>query len=741
MSDPIKNFTIPAVNPKPKIEDPLAIINAHKKSIEDEEMELLLRLQRIKAEKAELIRQQQETAKKIESEKEISIKVTALSGGIILIKNGYREDLIELLRNVPGRIYRGEGENGIPVGEWNSFLRAIDQQLKNVKIEYLKDTKNQINNHLNAPVWLVELEKRHLKLTPGPDYNTRDIMNVPGYNWNPEKRHFTVPLSEAWRLFESLEKVEGVLWTDEARDFTIKQVEMRGKLDAIALAKDWDYDVDLKNGIQLRPFQKVGCAFIEATGGKALLAYQMGLGKTFISLAYAIKNKYRTVIICPASLKNNWSREIYRLSGESPEILFGSSPSNFDIVNMLTSKKQFTIINYDIAGRRIEYDDVTKDQEGYEHINHKVKFPWIDLINMSKPDLVICDESHYIKNTDSGRSQGVRQITAPRIIHMTGTPVLNRPGELWPMLTMLSPETFPAEETFIKQYTYDGKSAKNVNELKDALKPIMIRRKQSDVVDDMPPLNRITEYHELSGKARKLYDKVMNGVYESIAAYSSSGESGGESSITSILARIQRLKMVCAIDKVDRTAELATELYDSASDDENLKHKKVLIFTQYKAVAFAIAQRLGNEALCFVSRGQNDFITADNNERDRLVQQFQTDESIHYLVVTEKTAKEGHNITQAGFVVFNDLFWTPAGHEQGEGRAYMRIGDPHGIDSYYTITDMNGDSIEEWIWELLQRKMNVIEQTVEGVESSRDTSIAMELINKMRNSMWTTKRR
>jgi SNF2 family DNA or RNA helicase len=323
---------------------------------------------------------------------------------------------------------------------------------------------------------------------------------------------------------------------------------------------------------------------------------------------------------------------------------------------------------------------------------------------------------------------------------MTGTPVLNRPGELWPILNMISPETFPSEETFIKQYTYDKKTARNVEELKEVLKPIMIRRKQSDVVDELPPLNRIEEYHELSKKAMKLYQKILEGIYDLLmeAEVNRYAYEGQEKLVINVLAKIMYLKRVCAIDKVERTADLATEIHESASED---KHNKVLIFSQFKAVAFAIHQRLGHESLCFVSPGGADgFTTADVNERDRIVQQFQNDSAYKYLVVTEKSAKEGHNITEAGHVIFNDLFWTPAAHDQGEGRAYMRINDPHGIDSYYLITDMNGDSIEEWIWQLLALKTDVINQTVEGVEASRDVSVASELIQKLKDSMYTRRK-
>lgn len=728
--------------PSPELMIPISIENNDNEDLDSLEAQLRESLRLVAEKKAAKERERLEKERIEKESRPLTLLVKSFSGAMVLVSGGWREDVLEIWKSVPGRMFRGNQENAIPVGKWSETLEKL-RKLENVTITFAEGVEEQIDFHLNQPIWFVELEKRNIKLTPGPRANTYDVNQIPGIEWQAAKyptghKWFHLPLSEAWNLFSKLEKIEGVLWTDEAKQFTIAQVEARQKLDEIALATEMPYDAGFLGGYKLRPFQGVGCNFIEATGGKALLAYEMGLGKTPMSLAYAWKNKFRTVIICPASLKSNWVRQIKKFTGENANVFIGGEPTKHDLVEMLTSPSIFSVINYDIIGRKLEYNEVKQDKEGYDHEEHKVRYLWVDAINMSKPDLIIFDESHYIKNTDSNRSIASRKLDCPRILHMTGTPVLNRPGELWPLLTMLAPETFPAEETFIKQYTIDGKRAKNVEQLREALKPIMIRRKHSDVRKDMPPLNRITEYHELGEKARKLYKKVLQGIYEKIAAYDARGRGGDEVSVTNILAQIQRLKQICAIDKIDRTTELATELHYSASEE---RHNKVLIFSQYKGPAFAISQRLGHEALSFISRGANDFITADNIERDRLVQQFQNDPSIKYLVVTEKTAREGHDITEAGFVIFNDLFWTPANHEQGEGRAYMRENDPHGISSYYLITDSQGGfNIEEDIWELLTLKTDIINQTVEGVEGSRDVSIATALIQKMRDSMWNRQR-
>lgn len=713
------------------------------KSLEDEERELMLKLEQIrKARHEEQERKNKaalEEARKKQLEKPVTIRAITFSGAMIVTESDYREDVIELFRNTPGRSYRGSKENMIPLAMWNQFVENAER-LENVTVTISSDIKKELEWHLNAPIWLVKLDgnKRWLLCQYGPRANHNPMYAIPGAELKSPERMWRVPISEGWKLFQTLEHIEGVVYEQEVQDMLADQIQRRASLDKIAKMERGEkyLDFDFERGMKLRPFQEVGAEFIEAAGGRVIVADEMGLGKTWQALAYAIKNGLRVMVVCPASLKPNWAREVFKLSGEKAVVLQGAEPTQYDLIKFITEPPKYSIINYDIIGRVTHVKKSRVDDEGYTHEEHQDRFLWVELINMSKPDVVIVDEGHYIKNVDSNRSQAVRQIKAPRIIFLTGTPVLNRPGELWPMLTMIAPEQFPAHETFLNQYTHDGKTARNVEELRTLMRPIMIRRLKKDVVQDLPPINRINEYHELSEKALKLYRKVEAGVYEAINEYSPNGVTGDAKAITNILAQIQRLKMVCAIDKANETADLAVELYESTEGD----YKKVIIFSQYKAVAFAIWQRLADDgALCFVKRTKSDFITVGNEERDKLVQQFQTDPEVKYLVVTEKTTKEGHNITAAGHVIFNDLFWTPAAHDQAEGRAYGRMSDSHSINSYYMITDMDGGSIEEWIMELLAGKMAMINEVVEGVEAGRDVSIAMALIEKMRGSMWTRK--
>lgn len=691
-----------------------------------EQAELLAQLEVIRAKK-----------KALELEKPVEIRMRRLAGAYVFITNTYRADILEELHATPGRQWREyDKENAIPVGNLAAFLERV-QKRPNVTIAYNKDVDTAIHDYLYAPAYTVSLESKGIHIKMNHQASSWPFQGVPGFSYNPEKKFFNIPLSEGWRFNEIISKgtIEGVVYTDDARDFILKQVENRLRLDAVALSEDAPEYTNIPglHGVTLRPFQRVGVKFFNLNGGSGLLADEMGLGKTLQAIAFSLVNNFRSLVICPASLKVNWTREILKFTDEKPYILQGTIPSNYDIAFIIANKPKFVIINYDIIGRSIDIDTEYKDTEGHTHKKRETKFPWIEVLNICGFDVAYLDEAHYIKNIDSGRSSGCRKLKIPRVIGITGTPVLNRPGEYWPILYLAAPETFPSYERFVNQYTYDKKTARNVDELRSLLKPLMIRRKKSEVVKELPAINRMDDAHELTTKARMLVDRIMAGIMDKLPEL---GQNPADrpAAIQNILVQIMRLKQVCAIDKVPGTCDLATRILDSSQEGE--PEKKVLLFSQFKPVAYAMKQMLGNEAIGFVRRTGNGFVTADAKLQQELIDEFQNNPAVKFLIVTEKTAKEGHNITKAQAVIFNDPFWTPAAHQQAEGRAYGRLSDLHPIDSYYRVAT---DSIDEWIQELLLAKLHMIDQVVEGVNADRavNDSIVTELLQKMKEGMWT----
>jgi SNF2 family DNA or RNA helicase len=474
-----------------------------------------------------------------------------------------------------------------------------------------------------------------------------------------------------------------------------------------------------------------------------LINDQMGLGKSPQSIAvhnylapkHNAKNpkrQFRTLTICPAQLRANWVRQWRKFSNIQPNQLVSTDANEPELISILAEDHPVTIIAYDTFSRTA--DRVKKDSTGKEIITSGKKvmeefFIWPQFLAAADFDLIIVDESHYAKNMDANRTKALLAIADfqrkanknARWIFLSGTPVLNRPGEFFPSLHISNPTLFPEYNRYLSQYTWDKKTARNVEELRELLKPIMIRRLTRDIRKELSEPEPIYEYTELKGRALQIYNKVLAGIWEDI-------ETGQLMNITNFIAQITRLKQICTISKHDYIADKAIQIYDSHEKDD--KHKKVLIFTQWVNSAYAIAKRLGDEAL--VITGEALPRVAD---RMKVVDEFQSNPKIHFLVCSTKAASEGLDMTEAGTVLFADLMWNPANHQQAYGRAFGRENDPHNIDLYYVIAE---NTIEEWIMDMIAAKQSIINEVVDGVEGSRDISVANELLKKMKEHMRTT---
>jgi superfamily II DNA or RNA helicase len=650
----------------------------------------------------------------------------------------YDESIVAIFRSIPTRAYHGNKVNSIECVHLEKLEAGLKSHSPPIELLYASDeARNQVEELVNRPNWKVSLDGRgnRLRIEPAPSMNSQPFLAIPGHSWNHELRYWTIPVWEGWRVHQYLKTQEKVEWTDEAIKLVEASLEKRAELEGIASQKDADLDLKLEEW-ELKPYQKVGILFAMKSGYRCIIADKPGLGKTvqFIGAVRMLERELgrpvRAAVFCPANAKRNWAVQINKFTNESSTIYRGLEPRPLDVVNLLddTRKPKWAIFNYDILGRRTieQVDEVDKDGR---HIQGEVtKYLWMQLINASQFDIVAIDEAHYINNVDSHRSQAVRKLLCPRVIFLSATPVRNRPTDLWPMLYLINSDLFPSHEVFAGSYQGDHGTAINSAELVELLKPIMIRRTHKDVMADLPPINRVYEFYELSPKAQKIYNRILEGIYEDIVK-----NTGQESAITSILTQIMRLKQVCAIDKMDAVAELATDLYDGAGDEPN---PKVLIFSQFVPVARGIAKRLGQEALIVTGEVSQEL-------RPSLVAQFQDDPSIHFMVSTKGTLSEALDLTRASYVIFADLFWTPASHEQAEGRAFGRVSDAHSITSYYcTAKQENGEeSIEDWIQQILARKLATIETVVDGVEGARNASIANELFERIKQELFAKKGR
>lgn len=693
----------------------------------DLELDSLLKEQALLAEKIAKIK-----ADKLAYEMTKSVVVTVINFDIGIYTIRPNTERVNLDHKRWGRYASNDNTIRIAEENWIRYNQYLDEA-KNVLVFIPPKVQVEIDKWISRPDAIVELADKQFIIT----LNTRLINGIQNYtiSWgeflhskirHSKQNQYTLPILEVEALAlwidwvrsgkaarNSFQEAKNVEVTKEAFDFMTTEVKRLKELDGLATAENVELDLDM-NGFTLKPFQKVGVVFAEKSGNRCLIGDEMGLGKTIQALAIAKKNNLRVLIVSPPNLIENWTREIKSKVGDVPiRVFLGSTPGNSDITDLLFNKVQYNLIGYTSIGN-YSFDTNSNGDE----INKK--FPWTDIINLSNFDMIVAEECHKIKNTDSGRSQGTVRINVKDkvAIGLSGTPVLNRPMELHPFFYWIAPDKVPKASDFAYRYTDGRNGARNVPELRNLLKSMMIRRLKSDVISELPAIINEYNYTNLTPRQTVVYNKILAGITEKLDKYGN--VTGEQMHIMSAIAALVRLKQFCAAIKMQGVADYAIELYDEQGDD--VEHKKAIIFSQFKSTARGIARRLGNEALYIDGE-------VPKGERMAIVDKFQSDPSIHFLVGTTAIS-EGLNITAAGHVIISDLLWTPADHQQFIGRAYGRLNDCHGVTVHWHIIK---NTIEDWIMELLKEKMAMIEEVVDGVANERKTSsIAMEIIRRLR---------
>lgn len=622
--------------------------------------------------------------------------------------NKFDSRIVDILRWIPSRVYYNQDEsNKILVRDLNLFRSRIpDGVIQKFDPPELEAELIKLTSAADFYVTLTS-KKDKIKIQAGPlnkfglilyglDSFTRDISN----------KFYTLDVNELWRFLTIVkEQSENrqFEYDEEVLNLVNKQLEKRDELKKLNEADDFNIEVPLINGDKFYGFQKAALEFARITDYNCILALDMGLGKTPISIALAEITKSRVLFVVPATLKTNTLREIKKWTGKDALVLSGASPTNADIDSLIINKSQYNIINYDVIGREVKSDDPS--------IPGIMK--WVQILNAAKFDMIIGDELHYIKNADSQRSRGMKLLKAPKKIGLTGTPIVNRPGELFPALSWIAPDKFQSDTKFQSAYMDSKGNAKDVKRLREVLQEFMFRKKKEDVIKDLPPITRINHFVPISDKANKHYQEALAGLYIALRNPNYKRE------INSILAQLTRLKQIISDDKVEATIELAMNAL--VETDE-----KVLIFSQFVDTCRAIAAGLPS-ALCITG-------DATDDERYQRIDKFQNDDSIKFMVLSTKAGAEGITLTKAHTVIFNDLCWTPKDHRQAEARCYGRMSDMHGAVAYYVQTE---NTIDEMIGELLAKKLQIIEEIVDNVNTGQGEAegIVSELIENLKKGL------
>ena len=445
----------------------------------------------------------------------------------------------------------------------------------------------------------------------------------------------------------------------------------------------------------LLPFQEQVVQEIDRYKGRCLLALGMGLGKTYVSLEWLCRHpgSLPAVVVCPASVKWHWQSEAINRVGMSAEVLEGRRPP---AGRRMTTRHRLIVINYDIISSYLQ---------------------WLKGLGIRT---VIVDECQYIANRTK-RTTAVRSLCrgVPHVLALSGTPLVNRPIELFNTLQILKPKHFTSRWSFAQEFCsprrtpwgwkFDG--AANLPTLrKRLLGYCMIRRRKADVLPELPP--KVREVIPVSIEDRERYEHARDDFIGWLRKEAPGKVRGAERAHA--LVKMGYLKRLAARLKVKSVLEWIRTFYQGSDE-------KLVVFAVHRRMVELIREGAGVESVEVTGR-------VTGRRRRDAVAQFQRNRRTRLLVGNIRAAGVGITLTAASTVAFAELDWTPGAHTQAEDRIH-RIGTRG--TAFITYLVARG-TIEEDLCELIQRKQRVLSAVLDGGGAGETLSVFDLLMDRMR---------
>ncbi len=476
-------------------------------------------------------------------------------------------------------------------------------------------------------------------------------------------------------------------------------------------------EIDAGAGLrtELRPYQKLGVQWLWTLRGLELggcLADDMGLGKTIqvlgvLSLSRRNKESGTDLLIVPASLVDNWRLEIERFAPELKLLIAHPSHISSPELKKLPRKKVNT------------HDAVITTYGTAMRTEWVKSHAWRN---------VILDEAQAIKNPAAKQTKAVKALDSMWRVALTGTPVENRLGDLWSIFDFLNPGLLGSAKAFggLCKSMASGKPG-GYAPLRRLVQPYILRRLKTDksVIADLPDKIEVNAYCLLSKRQAALYEqsvKEMKRVIEELEGIERRGV---------VLAFLMRFKQICnhpsqwlgdGSYEADDSGKLSRlrELGESIA----ARQDKVLVFTQFREMTKPLA---GFLTTVFGRSGLVLHGGTPVKKRQRLVESFQEDDRVPFMVLSLKAGGTGLNLTAATHVIHFDRWWNPAVENQATDRAF-RIGQKSNVLVHKFICR---GTVEERIDELIADKQRLSDDVLSGgaeaalTEMSDDELISM----------------
>jgi SNF2 family DNA or RNA helicase len=497
----------------------------------------------------------------------------------------------------------------------------------------------------------------------------------------------------------------------------LKDIKLKTVAESMAESKavDSDLEVPCPAGLKYYGYQKAGVAFMLGRT-VILLADEMGVGKTIqvVGLINLDQNTRRILVICPASLKLNWKRELERWLTRPLTVGIADSKLPFP-------RTDIVIVNYDILSKfRSE-------------------------LRSTEWDLRVADEAHYIRNPKTKRcgeilgrwnvktrDWEVPPIPAKKRVFLTGTPIVNRPRELWPICKAADPHGLGRSWKYFRQrycdlkhngWGWDDSGASNLEELQERLRStFMIRRMKADVLTELPE------------KVRQVIELPSNGavavILEEMRAWSEV-----EGRLDDLRAAVRQAELTHNQEEFRGAVEkLRAAEFVAFSEMSKFRHKtaiaklpqvvahvrecleeghKIVVFAHHTDVIEALMREFDSLGVVKVT-GADSMVARDN-----AVQRFQTDPTCRVFIGNIQAAGVGLTLTSSSHVIFAELDWVPGNITQAEDRCH-RIGQKDSVLVQHLVFE---GSLDAKMARTIVSKQEVInrglDSLVDGVKGAR----------------------
>ncbi|MBI5503190.1 MAG: DEAD/DEAH box helicase [Deltaproteobacteria bacterium] len=429
---------------------------------------------------------------------------------------------------------------------------------------------------------------------------------------------------------------------------------------------------------ELRHYQATGVVWLARlrdAGLGAILADDMGLGKTIQALCVL---RGHTLVVCPLSVIHNWTREIERFR---PGLSVGL---------------------YHGPGRALGDADVTLTT--YATLRSD-----IDTLAEADWDIIVLDEAQAIKNPDSQVARAAYRLRAGFRLSLSGTPIENRPDELWSQMHFTNRGLLGGRRDFGERYEkpmIEGDVAVT-ERLRRRIRPFLLRRLKREVATELPPRTEAVLYCELDGEERAIYNAIRMASRADIVRQLADG-----SSVLAALEALLRLRQAACHSGLlpGRQAPTSSkiEALCDALDDVVADSHKALVFSQWTGLLDRVEPHLTERGIGFTR--------LDGSTRDRgaVVDAFQSTEGPPVLLISLTAGGTGLNLTAADHVFLLDPWWNPAVEDQAADRAH-RIGQDRPVIVYRLVAK---DTVEERVIDLQRRKRQIAEAALSGTAAA-----------------------